>query len=293
MRSRSSPHSVRNPGMALIIAMAIYLVFGSGQAMSEIKLVFGAYTADKPTSTVRKLKPVLRYLEAALSRKLGEKVTISTQIARTYEKGIDSLVNGDVDFARFGPASYVIAKQRSNGVTLLAMEAVKGKKTFSGIIAVKSDSPIQTIAELRGKTFAFGSRFSTIGRYLSQSQLLNAGIRGDDLKRFDYLDRHDRVGTAVGAGEFEAGALKESTFNKLKKNNVAIREIYRFDNVTKPWIARSGLKPRLSDALREALLEVKDPVVLKAIKKSGFLSGQDADYDFVRSAMEKSRQFDS
>lgn len=72
-------------------------------------------------------------------------------------------------------------------------------------------------SQLRGQTFAFGDERSTIGRYLSQLLLVQHGIRADELLSYEYLGRHDRVGTAVGAGQFDAGALKESTFRKLKK----------------------------------------------------------------------------
>lgn len=283
----------RRPIQNLLAGLAVIVGFGLWvtPAHADIKLVFGTYTADKPTDTVRKLKPVLKFLEKTLSQKLGEPVHISTQISKDYEKGISQLVNGKVDFARFGPASYVLAKGRSADVEILAMEAVKGKKTFHGIICVQIDSPIQNLSELVGKTFAFGNELSTIGRYLAQSQLLDAGINADQLKRYDYLGRHDRVGTAVGNRTFDAGALKLSTFNKLKKKNVAIREIYRFKNVTKPWIARAGLKPNISAALKLALLSLDDPDLLRTIKKSGFLGGTDVDYDVIRKAMKKSEQF--
>jgi hypothetical protein len=36
------------------------------------------------------------------------------------------------------------------------------------VIAVQKDSPLKTLAELKGKKFAFGDQNSTIGRYLAQ-----------------------------------------------------------------------------------------------------------------------------
>lgn len=277
----------------LIAALSIFATaaLSATPAGADIKLTFGTYTADKPTDTVRKIKPVLKYLESSLSRQLGEPVYISTQIAKDYDKGISQLINGKVDFARFGPASYVLAKGKAAQISILAMEAVKGEKTFHGIICVQESADIQKISDLSGKTFAFGNKLSTIGRYLAQSQLLDAGINADQLKRYEYLGRHDRVGTAVGNNEFDAGALKLSTFDKLRKKNVAIREIYRFKNVTKPWIARAGLGEKVADALKNALLELDDTNVLRAIKKSGFLVGDDRDFEVIREAMKRSEQF--
>ena len=92
-------------------------------------------------------------------------------------------------------------KRANSGLRILAMERVGGDKVFYGIIAVAKDSPIDSVAQLRGRSFAFGNDQSTIGRYLSQQFLRSHGIYASDLSRFDYLERHDKVGTAVGAVE--------------------------------------------------------------------------------------------
>ncbi|OQX36959.1 MAG: hypothetical protein B0D91_07920 [Oceanospirillales bacterium LUC14_002_19_P2] len=184
---------------------------------AEVFLRFGVYTSDKPTEMVRKFRPVLNALEHQLTTVLDEPVRIRLKVAASYEQGIEDLVSGKVDFARMGPASYVISKQRNPELQLLAMESKKGSRTFFGIICVHEQSPLQTVGELKGRTFAFGDKHSTIGRYLSQHLLSAEGIRADDLAGYEYLDRHDRVGAAVGAGQFDAGSLKESTFRKLQK----------------------------------------------------------------------------
>jgi phosphonate transport system substrate-binding protein len=277
----------------LAAALVLALTGGTKTASADISLVFGTYAADKPTATVLKFKPLLQVVEQSLSDKLKQPVRIRTQISTDYGAAIDALVDGKVDFARFGPASYISAKRRNAGIKLLALEAVKGKKTFNGIICVRQDSQINNLADLRGRSFAFGSQFSTIGRYLSQQQLMNHGVRSTDLARHEYLGRHDRVGMAVANGEFDAGALKESTFKKLVAKSVPLRMIASFPNVTKPWIARKGISPEVETALRQTLLELKDPAALKALKKSGFLEASDDDFDVIRKAIENSIQFSS
>ncbi|GLQ33946.1 hypothetical protein GCM10007939_02290 [Amylibacter marinus] len=260
-------------------------------AAAEIQLTFGTYTADKPTQTVQKFKPFLDYLSEKLSDQLQEPVKIKMQISGKYEQGIDELVNGTVDFSRFGPASYVSAKDRNTDIEIIAMESQNGKKTFKGIIAVHEDSDIQTLADLADRSFAFGDPLSTIGRYLAQSELIEAGIFEADLSDHAFLGRHDRVGTAVGKKDYDAGALKSSTFKKLQDKNVPIRKLVDFDNVTKPWIVRSDMDPRIVEAMRVVMLSATDKDVLKTVSKSGFIEGSDADYDDIRSAIAKSATF--
>lgn len=271
--------------------LVFIVLFTSKQAFADIHLKFGIYTSDKPTTMVTTFRPIINELEQSLSIKLGEPVFISMQVAKNYAQGIDDLVNARVDFARMGPASYVISKEREPKIKLLAMESHKGKKTFYGIICIHEDSVIENISQLTNHSFAFGNRRSTIGRYLSQLLLSKHGVHADQLTEFEYLERHDRVGTAVGVGSFDAGALKESTFKKLQSKGVKIKELARFVNVTKPWIASHTLDQRLLLALKESLLEVTSPQLLKNLKKDGFFSALDSDYDRIRESIKKNHHF--
>lgn len=260
-------------------------------ASAEISLVFGTYAADKPTTTVRKYKPFLDHLAARMTEILGQNVTIRMKIAKEYEESITHLAEGTVDFARFGPASYVTVKDMNSGIQIVAMELKNDQKRFNGIIAVHSDNPIASLSDLAGQTFAFGDELSTIGRYLSQSHLIDAGITSSELSSFEFLGRHDLVGTAVASKRFTAGALKESTFNKLVESGEPLRALFVFDNVTKPWLASASLPEDIVAAMRDAIMRIENEEVLDSISKDGFALGSDTDYDFVRNAMRYSAEF--
>lgn len=278
---------------ATAVILLTSLTLMQQQASAEVVLKFGTYAADKPTQTIKKYRALLNTLEYAMTVRLGEPVRIKMKLSNNYDKAINRLANGEVDFARFGPASYVHAKSRNPDIKIVAMESAKGHKTFKGLIVAHVDSDIQSLSDIRNRTFAFGSKLSTIGRYLSQLELLKVNIRSTDLGRHEYLGRHDRVGRAVGAGLFDVGALKESTFKKLVKSGVKIRKVASFDNVTKPWIARSNMPERIRVALKRSLLDITDKKALKGLKKSGFLPGTDADYAVIREAMQRNAEFGS
>jgi len=272
-------------------AIAAGLILSPMAARADLTLIFGTYAADKPTETVRKYRPFLSYLAERMTIELGEPVTIKMKIAKEYEAGIRQLADGDVDFARFGPASYVHVVKQNPDVQLVAMESKKGEKRFKGVIVVHAVSDIQSLEQLAGLSFAFGDELSTIGRYLAQAHLLEAGISSKDLQEYAYLGRHDLVGEAVGAGRFTAGALKESTYRKLVAKGVPIRALVLFENVTKPWLAGSEVSPDVVAAMRRVMLSADSEETVLRIAKNGFLEGTDMDYDFVRRAMEKSTLF--
>jgi len=254
-------------------------------------LTFGVYTSDKPSEMFKKFKPMLRYIEDEIAGRIEDAPQIKLVIYKTYELALRAFINDEVDFVRFGPASYVIAKDRNPDVRLLAIEENKGKRRFNGIICVREDSPFGSLADLRGKSFAFGDENSTIGRYLSQAELVEAGISVTELESFDYLGRHDRVVAAVLHGKYDAGAAKESTFAKYSEKG--LRALKSFDNVTKPWVARSNIAEDHFVALQDVLLNTSNPEILKTFSKSlsGFAPCEDSEYDFVREGMERSRMF--
>jgi len=259
--------------------------------LSVINLSFGVYQSDKATVMYRKFLPLLELLQEKMEVKLGQPVDIELKIFKGYAQAIDELVNGGVDFVRFGPASYAIAKERNNDIQLIAMEQKKGKKRFNGLIVGRADSPIKNLKQLKDHSFAFGNNKSTIGRYLAQAELFKAGVHAKDLSNYEFLGRHDKVFKAVELGDYDAGALKESTFKSLNKNG-KLRVIATFENVTKPWIARKGLSSRITMAISEGLISIKDKAILKIFKASGFLATNDEEYAFVREGMKLSGKFD-
>ncbi|MEX0304551.1 MAG: PhnD/SsuA/transferrin family substrate-binding protein [Leisingera sp.] len=276
------------PG-ALLAALMASLAPASGHA--GIELIFGTYAADKPTATVKKYQPFLSFLSGRMSAELGQPVSIRLKIAKEYGEGIRQLASGEVDFARFGPASYVHVMNENPDVQIVAMESKNGGKRFKGVIVVHKDSSVQSVEDLAGLSFAFGDELSTIGRYLAQEYLLNAGITGGDLHEFAYLGRHDLVGEAVGAGKYSAGALKESTYKKLVAKGVPIRVLVSFDNVTKPWLASPEMPEGVLEAMRNVMLSSENEEIVRRISKNGFLRGADQDYDIIRRAMERSLAF--
>jgi len=288
---RRNPRLRKLLGNSLPAAFLLSVGISATASGAPLALTFGVYSQDKPTTMVNRYRPVLNILENGLMGVYGGPAKIRLQVAATYKGGITNLVEGKVDFAQLGPASYTEAKKLNPGISIIAMEANNGTKAFYGIIAVRANSDIRSLSDLRGKTFAFGNRRSTIGRYLSQLYLVRHDIRSNHLKRYAYLERHDRVGRAVGNGIFDAGALKEDTFASLVERGYPLRELGRFRNLTKPWIARAGLPKDLRLQLREFLIRIKNEKAESELIRNGFVKGSDRDFDEIRAALQANYLF--
>ncbi len=278
--------SLRRSCARLLLCLALGLI--AAPVAAQV-LRFGTYASERPSEELRKLEPFQKYLEASLKQQ-GLTVRVEISIFPTYDEGIDAVANGDIDFSRLGPVSYVLAKRKNPALSLLASEAHEGDKQFPAVMIVAQDSAIRSVADLRGKRFAFGDPSSTSGRYLPQAELAKAGITVKDLASYEYLGRHDKVVFAVASGRFDAGATNINTFMKYAQAK-NLRELVRYPSPTHAWAARDKLDPALVKALRKALLDMTDPRLRELIDRNGFLPSTDADYDELRRVMNAAKEF--
>lgn len=281
--------------VAIASVISLMLCVGAATAAGEsddrLTLSIGLYTSSKPSSMVTKFRPIISTLEKSVSKRLGKKVRIRMQIAKNYQKGIEYLADGKVDFARFGPASYVQAKTENPEIQILAIESKNGTKVVNGIIVTGLYSSIQELSDLKGQSFAFGDMQSTSGRYMAQQYLMRHGIGAKDLSRYEYLGRHDIVGSKVSVGDFTAGAMSEADFRRMLAEGAKIRELARFPMVSKPWVSRAGIDPEVYSALKLSLLELEKTEALIPLDFNGFINGSNKDYRVIADSMNQNRHF--
>src|SRR5207237_3824356 len=116
------------------------------------------------------------------------------------------------------------------------------------------------LAELKGKTFAFGSPSSTSGHLMPRYFLMKEGINPDgDFKAVAFSGAHDATVAFVASGRAEAGVLNASVWDKLvESNNPNVAKV-RVLATTPPyydynWTVRPGLDAALTKTLTDAFL---------------------------------------
>lgn len=280
------------PFLPLVLALSVQAPTAKKTEAPALSLTFGIYQSEKATVMYRTFTPVIEALTDAMESKLQRPVDVKLYIFNSYDEGIESLAAGKIDFVRFGPASYILAKEKQAGIQLIAMETENGDKRFKGAVLVRKDSPIQKLSDLKGKKFAFGDQNSTIGRYLIQAELVKAGITSSDLAGYKFLGRHDTVVKAVEVGDFDAGSAMLSIVEKANAKG-AFRIIATFDNVTKPWVARKGLDEATVGAIRQSLCAIQDQALLKDLKISGFVPTSEKEFELVREGMKLAERFEA
>jgi ABC-type phosphate/phosphonate transport system substrate-binding protein len=232
--------------------------------------------------------PVLAYLEKSMSEKLHQPVRIDFIIYRDYEVAKSALLTNGVDFARFGAASYVIAKGSNAAVSIVA--AQKHENFRGAIFTQATNAAIQTIKDLRGKRLAFGNIISTTGSQLAKFYLAELGFHRSDFSNLatNYLRNHAHVTNLVAQGEFDAGAAKESYAKSPE-----FRILGTYPNIGMVWVGKPNLNSSDRQALTDCLLSVK-PALVKKLEDAviGFEAKSDSEYDDLRKKMKAAEEFE-
>jgi phosphonate transport system substrate-binding protein len=107
-----------------------------------------------------------------------------------YERQVEDLVAGRVDVAWNSPLAWVRARRlaAARDVTLRPVTMRDTDRDLRSVVVVRADSPVQSLAGLRGRVVATGAVDSPQATLLPLALLRSAGLRpGDDVqvRRFD------------------------------------------------------------------------------------------------------------
>ena len=165
---------------------------------TPIKLGVGLFQPDKEKNDAT-YKPLAAYLAA----KLGRQVELRT--VDTWEGLAKSLASGETDVALMGPWGYVLANHHA-GAQAVSTILYDGKPEYFAIMVTHPDSGIKSLADLKGKTFAFGDKGSTSGYLIPLHHFMTQGIDPDTYFSKVLYTKHQAIETQVTSGELDAGA---------------------------------------------------------------------------------------
>jgi len=215
---------------------------------------FGFDLRLSPKTDIEIYAPLMDYLSA----KTGKQFKI--KYAETYEETQYYLASGLVSFAAIGPVSYVIAKEKYGGIIPLVVGLdSNGSSTYRAVIFTRPDSDIMKIEDLKNRSFAFGSFYSTQGHLIPRIMLEKAGIKIRDLKRYAYFGSHQACAQAVISGLFDAGGMQDTLAYRLESEGliriIAVSEPYPRSMIA----ANKNVDPELLEKVKQALIEL-DPL---------------------------------
>jgi len=179
----------------LAFSLVTSTVFAQG---TPLKLGVGLFQPDKEKNDAT-YRPLAKYL----SEKLGRPVELRT--VDTWEGLAKSLANGETDLALMGPWGYVLANNSAKAQVVSTI-LYDGKPEYFGLMVTHPGSGIDSVADLKGKTFAFGDKGSTSGYLIPLHYFQTQGIDPETYFSKVIYTSHQAIETQVTAGQLDAGA---------------------------------------------------------------------------------------
>ncbi len=242
---------------------------------------------EAPTELQRKFEPLGKYLSA----QTGMKVVFTP--VTDYATVVESLATRKLDLAWLGGFTFVQAKIRTNGTAIPIVQREEDARFTSKFIT--ANPAIKTLADLKGKSFAFGAPSSTSGSLMPRFFLQQDGINPEkDFKTVAFSGAHDATVAFVAAGKAEAGVLNASVWDKLVESKKVDTSKVRVFATTPPyfdynWTVRGDLDPALVKKLTDAFLAL-DPAkpehkaILELQRAARFIPTQASNYEGIEAA---------
>lgn len=275
--------------LATILALLAALAFpplSSPVRAEQTKLVIGLIPELNIFNQMARFKPLAAYLE----KQTGSQVEL--KILSRYGNILDSFVSQNIDGAFFGSFTGALAMEKLGVIPLARPVNLNGESTYRGLIYTRKDSGIKTMADLKGKKFAFVDKATTAGYLFPLAHLRQHGITDLDsfLGESFFAGSHDASLDAVLNQKSDAGASKNTVFDWVRESNPRIdQEIVilaeSLDVPSNGLCVRPDLDPRLQQKLKEALLTLhQSPAgqpILEKFKARKFIETTRADYQPV------------
>lgn len=272
--------------LPLVMLLAMYggLFAGSTTAHSET-FVFTAIPDEDESRLRTRFDKVATYLSAQLG------VAVTYVPVKSYAAAVTAFRNNQVQLAWFGGLSGVRARSLVEGSRALA-QGVEDKAFVTYFIAHASTELTEKPEfphAIAGRTFTFGAKGSTSGRLMPEFHIRRVFGKSPDkvFDRVGFSGDHSRTIALVQSGAYAVGAVNYKVWeNELKAGKIdesRIRIIWR----TPPypdyqWTIRGDVDRQFgngfTDKVSASLLGIKDPDLLGAFPRSGFIPAKNADY---------------
>jgi phosphonate transport system substrate-binding protein len=239
--------------LAAVFGVALSFTVVSANAVEPLRV--SAIPDEAPTELLRKFKPLGAYLEQQLG------MPVKFVPVADYAAVVEAIAADRIDLAWLGGFTFVQTRLKTGNAIPLVQRAEDA--IFTSKI-ISADPSVNSLQDLKGKTFAFGSVSSTSGSLMPRYFMLQDGIKPEEFfSRIAYSGAHDATAAWVQAGKADGGVLNASVWGKLvaagkidtsKVKVIATTPTFYDYN----WTVRGSLDPALRDKIQAAFLAL-DP----------------------------------
>ena len=278
---------------ALVVITSLVLL-SSCKEQSRKVVKIGYMNCNNEQETKQRFVPLTRYL----SDKVGVEFVMVPVDTHDFEKRFNA---GEFAFTHTNSLLYIILKERNNLKLLASEKRGNFGSRSGGAIITRKGNGITMLAQIKGKTFAFGPMLAPTGYLAEYDLMLRSGIDPEkDLGAYTIPSgsyKHEKLVYGVLFGQYDVSAATLLDLETMTREGKITADDFTILAQT-PLIpyctfgAAANADPALVEKVRKALLELKaadtaevDGEKLKVLKAAwidGYDELTDKDYDAVR-----------
>ncbi|MBI3362995.1 MAG: phosphate/phosphite/phosphonate ABC transporter substrate-binding protein [Chloroflexi bacterium] len=238
-----------------------------------------------PQATLDAYGPLLDYLAARLDR------PVQLMQRGTYAEINELIRSGRADLAFVCGGAYVEG-QREFGMELLVAPEVRGETAYFSYLIVPRDSPARSLADLRGRSFAFSDPLSNSGHLAPQWLLHQMGETPDAFFSSTFFTySHDNSIRAVADHLADGAAVDSLVYDYTIARDPTFSRRTRVIGKSGPFgippvVVHPDLDPALKEQLRAVLLGMADDptghAALDRLMIDRFVTVDESAYDSIR-----------
>lgn len=287
----------------MLSALSIFLTIFSATGVADAKdkcLVMGLIPAEDPKAMVDKYTPMKNWLE----KEIGRCIELFT--ATDYTGVIEAMRAKKIDFAWFGPFSYVLAHERAGAEAFAVGVDKKGKTTYHSYLVatpeaaqklgisnpLEGEAGMKTLSEKLNNhkkkfTFTFTDTASTSGYAVPRYFMYKADIDPDKVfKKVGFIGTHDAAALVVKNKIIDLASIYDEAYHtlldkkKITSDSVVI--IWKSPAIPgEPFAYRRDLDEVTKAKLRNAIVKV--PVDLTGSARiTGYKLVKDDEYAVIK-----------
>ncbi len=237
----------------------------------------------------------------AMVSEVSERIDVPINViaGADYADVESKLLSGAIDIAVMSPYAYVKAHAKDPEVRVVATHIANGTESYGAYILTRDDSGIETINDLKGRTFGFVDSRSSSGWLFPVSRMLDDDVNPLTEMEGRFYGSHARVIEAIVHGEVDAGATYRAALSAGRgripeaKN---LKVIARTERIPyDAYVVRAQFPAEAILGLQKAISSVstRDAVGRRALSPlgdiNGFVRTDDAHYSGVRETEDRVR----
>jgi phosphonate transport system substrate-binding protein len=253
-------------GLAAVFTLAAFAFAPAAPAPAETKLVMAFVPSGEARTILESGNKIAHLLEVATGYRF------ESFVATSYAGVIEVMGAGRADVGWLNTFSYVIAHQKY-GAEVRLVTVRFGNPFYKAQIITLANSGINSLADLKGKRFAFVDPASTSGYLFPKAGLKKAGYDPDKFfSQSIFAGSHNNVVLAVYQGRVDAGAVFEDARGTVQKTlpdvMQKVKVVWKSDPIPNDTVTlRRDLPADVKDKVAKSLLRFSEqPAGLDALK---------------------------